>query len=168
MYLLSAAHRDSLRDLALRHADFLAETHHRFDDVAFSVFARRSHYTHLLAVVGQTKQAVEDKLRKFADGQVDTATLTTKITRKKKTKLAFVFSGQGGQWVRMGQQLMQHQPVFRRALGARQRGVAFRHVRRQQRRNLLLSCWPKALLRKRPAGANAGGRHCLSSLDRRQ
>lgn len=114
LYVLSAAHRDALRTLALRHADFLRETPHRLEDVAYSAFARRSHYTHLLAVVGQTPQELEDKLRKFADGQVDSTTLTTTIARKRRPKLAFVFSGQGGQWPRMGLQLMRQEPVFRK------------------------------------------------------
>ena len=77
---------------------------------------RRSHYPHLLAVVGHNAKEIEDKLRKFADGQPDTATLATKVTRKKTPKLAFVFSGQGGQWPRMGQHLMQREPVFRQTM----------------------------------------------------
>ena len=113
LYVLSAAHRDSLRTLALRHADFLSVTSERLDDAAFSAFTRRSHYGHLLAVVGQTPNEVESRLRKFANGEVNPETLTATITRKKRPKLAFVFSGQGGQWARMGLQLMQREPVFR-------------------------------------------------------
>ncbi len=113
LYMLSAAHRDSLRKLALEHADFLSATKLRLDDVAFSAFTRRSHYTHLLAVAGQSAKDVAERLRKFAGGEIDPETLATKIARKKKPKLAFVFSGQGGQWVRMGQELMQRETVFR-------------------------------------------------------
>ncbi len=114
LYVLSSSNRESLRTLALRHADFLINTQDRLDDIAFSAFTRRSRYSHLLAVVGQTPQDVEDRLRKFADGQVDSATLTTTIIRKKWPKLAFVFSGQGGQWARMGLQLMEHETIFRK------------------------------------------------------
>ena len=114
LYLLSAANRDALRMLAVRHADFLSVTEQRFDDVAFSAFTRRSHYAQLLAVVGRTPHEVASKLRMYADGQVDPANLTTTITRRKRPKLAFVFSGQGGQWPRMGLQLMQREPVFRK------------------------------------------------------
>ncbi len=114
LYLLSAANRDSLKTLALRHADFLNITEYRLEDVAFSAFARRSHYEHLLAIVAPTRNEVEDRLRKFADGQVDPAILTTTIPRKKRPKLAFVFSGQGGQWAGMGLQLMQCESVFRK------------------------------------------------------
>jgi acyl transferase domain-containing protein len=112
LYVLSASHRDALKALAQRHADFLSVTPHSLDDAAFSAFTRRSHYSHLLAVVGQTPGEVAAKLRKFADGQVDPTILSTSIARKKKQKLAFVFSGQGGQWARMGLQLMQRESVF--------------------------------------------------------
>ena len=114
LYLLSAANRDALRMLAVRHADFLSSTEQRFDDVAFSAFTRRSHYAQLLAVVGRTPHEVASKLRMYADGQVDPENLTTTITRRKRPKLAFVFSGQGGQWPRMGLKLMQREPVFRK------------------------------------------------------
>jgi acyl transferase domain-containing protein/NADPH:quinone reductase-like Zn-dependent oxidoreductase/surfactin synthase thioesterase subunit/NAD(P)-dependent dehydrogenase (short-subunit alcohol dehydrogenase family) len=116
VYMLSAAHREPLRALALRHADFLSSSAHRFGDIAYSAFSRRSHYAHVLAIVSQCPKDIEDKLRKFAEGQVDPATLATKITRKKSPKLAFVFSGQGGQWARMGLELMQSEPVFRQTI----------------------------------------------------
>jgi acyl transferase domain-containing protein/NADPH:quinone reductase-like Zn-dependent oxidoreductase/surfactin synthase thioesterase subunit/NADP-dependent 3-hydroxy acid dehydrogenase YdfG len=118
LYLLSASEREPLRTLALRHADFLGHAQHRLEDIAYSAFVRRSHYAHQLAVVGEGAKDIEEKLRKFADGQVDPAILATKLTRKKRPKLAFVFSGQGGQWARMGQQLIQQEPVFRQTIEA--------------------------------------------------
>ncbi|HQX50148.1 MAG TPA: SDR family NAD(P)-dependent oxidoreductase, partial [Planctomycetaceae bacterium] len=116
LYVLSSPNRDTLRTIAMRHADFLQVTAGRLDDIAFSAFSRRSHYPLLLAVVGETKFEVADQLRKFADGQVDSTILSTKITRRKKPKLAFVFSGQGGQWARMGLQLMEREPIFRESI----------------------------------------------------
>ncbi len=113
LYTISCTNRDALRTLALRHADFLVENPHQLEDIAFSAFTRRSHYSHLLAVVGKSARDVENQLRRFADGEADTTTLVTTVTRRKEPKLAFVFSGQGGQWALMGLQLMQHEPVFR-------------------------------------------------------
>jgi len=113
LYVLSSSNRDALRTLALRHADFLTENPHRLEDIAFSAYTRRSHYSHLLAVVGESAKQVESQLRRFAGGEVDSATLATTISRRKEPKLAFVFSGQGGQWALMGLQLMHREPVFR-------------------------------------------------------
>lgn len=112
LYVLSATHRDSLRTLALRHADFLSTTKERLSDIAYSAFTRRSRYPQMLAMVGESSKEVEEKLRRFADGQVEPATLTTTISQKKRPKLAFVFSGQGGQWAGMGRQLMRREAVF--------------------------------------------------------
>ena len=116
LYMLSAAHRDSLRALALRHSEFLGTTRESLDDIAFSAFSRRSHYSHLLAVVGESPKELAGQLRKFADGQVNPVALATQVKRKKRPKVGFVFSGQGGQWNRMGRQLAEREPVFRHAL----------------------------------------------------
>ncbi len=116
LYMLSAAHRDALRTMALRHADFLSTTKQPLEDLAFSAFSRRSHYTHLLAVVGESPKEVADQLRRFANGQIERTTLATRIERKKSPRVAFVFSGQGGQWARMGLKLMEREPAFRHAL----------------------------------------------------
>lgn len=116
LYVLSSSSREALRALALRHADFLMTASERLEDAAFSALTRRSHYPHLLAVVGDTADEVAQKLRSFADGQVDSTILTTSIKRRKEPKLAFVFSGQGGQWARMGLQLMQREIVFRESV----------------------------------------------------
>jgi acyl transferase domain-containing protein/surfactin synthase thioesterase subunit/NAD(P)-dependent dehydrogenase (short-subunit alcohol dehydrogenase family) len=116
LYMLSAAHRSSLRILALRHSQFLSGTRERLGDLAFSAFSRRSRYAHVLAVAGESPKDVADHLRKFADGQVNPLTLATTIKRKKRPKIGFVFSGQGGQWARMGMELMQGEPVFRHTL----------------------------------------------------
>lgn len=116
LYLLTAGHRDSLRVLAQRHARFLGSAKLRFDDAAYSAFVRRSRYEHVLAVVGTSAREAAEKLRKFAEGQADPATLATRIAAKKRPRLAFIFSGQGGQWIGMGQQLMQNEPVFRHTL----------------------------------------------------
>jgi acyl transferase domain-containing protein/NADPH:quinone reductase-like Zn-dependent oxidoreductase/surfactin synthase thioesterase subunit/NADP-dependent 3-hydroxy acid dehydrogenase YdfG len=116
LYVVSGAHRDGMHALALRHAEFLDTTRQQLSDLAFSAFTRRSHYPHLLAVVGRTPREIADRLRACADGQVDRDALVAQVTRKKSPKLVFVFSGQGGQWPGMGRQLMQREPVFRHAI----------------------------------------------------
>lgn len=113
VYTLRAAHRDSLRTLASRHAKFLRATPHDLDDIAYSLFSRRSYYDHQLTIVGDNAQDLIGRLEKFAAGEVDSESVTTNIKRTARPKLAFVFSGQGGQWARMGLQLMDREAVFR-------------------------------------------------------
>jgi acyl transferase domain-containing protein/surfactin synthase thioesterase subunit len=113
LYAISASNRESLRMLAIRHADYLNNTQNSLEDVAYSAFTRRSHYPQLLAVVGENTQEVQARLRAFADGQVDPENLTANIAHSERAQVAFVFSGQGGQWAGMGLQLMQREPVFR-------------------------------------------------------
>lgn len=116
LYAISAAHYDSLRTLALRHADLLKTPGASLDDVAFSAFTRRSHYKHLLAVVGENAEDIAGRLRRFASGEVDQETLSATVTTRKNPKLAFIFSGQGGQWARMGLQLLRRETVFRESM----------------------------------------------------
>jgi acyl transferase domain-containing protein/NADPH:quinone reductase-like Zn-dependent oxidoreductase/surfactin synthase thioesterase subunit/NADP-dependent 3-hydroxy acid dehydrogenase YdfG/acyl carrier protein len=116
LYMLSAAHRDSLRTLARRHSEFLSTTRESLDDIAFSAFSRRSHYTHLLAVVGASPKELAARLLEFADGQVNPLALSAQVTRKKRPKVGFVFSGQGGQWIQMGKGLMKGESAFKQAM----------------------------------------------------
>lgn len=116
LYVLSAWNHDALRQMARRHAEFLSTTRLPLDELAFSAFTRRSRYPQVLAVVGQSSKEIAEKLRKFADGQVDSSALATRITRKRRPKLCFVFSGQGGQWIGMGRQLLEREPIFRHTL----------------------------------------------------
>ena len=116
MYLLSAGHRDSLRVLVQRHARFLGSAKLRLEDAAFSAFARRSRYENMLAVIGSSPREVAEKLKRFAEGQVDAAILSSRIVPKKRPRLAFIFSGQGGQWIGMGRSLSQREPIFRQTL----------------------------------------------------
>lgn len=116
LYTLSAANRQALQSLAQRHAEFLGCTQQPLTDVAYSAFNRRSRYRQLLAIVGNSGADLQRRLRQFADGQVDPGALSMAVNRQHQPKLAFVFSGQGGQWPRMGMQLMHDEPVFRAAL----------------------------------------------------
>ncbi|WP_068136335.1 type I polyketide synthase [Roseimaritima ulvae] len=116
LYTLSAMNRDALRELAARHADFLNQTSQPLEAIAHSAFTRRSHYPHRLAIVGETADDIQTQLRGFADGQPESGTLATTMAHRSQPKLAFVFSGQGGQWARMGLQLLEREPVFRQSL----------------------------------------------------
>jgi len=81
--------------------------------IAYSASLRRSHFEHRLAAVGKSHEEVAASLQTFISkaGQHN-ATADEPVTRK----IAFIFPGQGGQWIGMGQRLLEREPVFRAAL----------------------------------------------------
>ena len=116
LYMLSAKSKESLSALSVRHADFLADSEAAVGDIAFSAYARRSYYPFVVAVVGNSKKDLSEKLREFGGGKPNPTTLSTKITHKESPKIGFLFSGQGGQWARMGSTLLEKEPVFRNTM----------------------------------------------------
>ena len=85
-------------------------------DLARTASLRRSHLSHRLALVSRTQRELITLLGSFIDGETHPG-LKTGRAPGKADGLVFVFSGQGTQWAGMGQKLMDHEPVFRGAVG---------------------------------------------------
>ena len=96
---LVAAYRDHLRVLP---SDELA-------DFVQSATVRRAHHEHRLAVVGRNASALADRLEARLDE------LTGPVAGDAGLPV-FVYTGQGTQWAGMGRELLQTEPVFRRAV----------------------------------------------------
>ena len=69
-----------------------------------------------MAIVGRTNEQLETQLRAFVDGETTPAVAAGRRPRGGDTRVAFVFSGQGPQWARMGAELVAREPVFRDTL----------------------------------------------------
>ncbi|MBZ0276992.1 MAG: acyltransferase domain-containing protein, partial [Anaerolineae bacterium] len=113
---LSARSREALLDLARRYAAF--ETPASLYDVAFTASARRTHHEYRLGLVAHTWDDLRERLTAFSDGENRRGVAVTPENLPAERKIAFVFSGQGGQWVGMGRALAAQEPVFRQALEA--------------------------------------------------
>ena len=111
---LSAKSDGALKELASRYEDFLTDKEVSLADVCFSANTGRTAFNHRLAVVGRSPQQMLSSLAAFAAGKE--AALVTGETRLKRPKIAFLFTGQGSQYVGMGEQLYQTQPTFRAAI----------------------------------------------------
>jgi acyl transferase domain-containing protein/NAD(P)-dependent dehydrogenase (short-subunit alcohol dehydrogenase family)/acyl carrier protein len=126
---LSAHSPGALRDLARAHLARLQaapEPPERLRDLAYTAAVRRTHHPYRLALVASDRPSLVDGLEAFLrdEGRPGMSTGRAESGRR---KLAFVFAGQGSQWVGMGRQLLEREPVFRETLESCDRAIA-RHT----------------------------------------
>jgi acyl transferase domain-containing protein len=110
-YLLpvSARAEAALRAFAGRYADLLDGPGAAPDllDVCFTAGARRTQHEHRLAVLGEDRAAIVTELHRVAAGD-----RRGRVAAEVEPGVAFVFPGQGSQWVGMGRELLAASPVF--------------------------------------------------------
>ncbi len=111
---ISAQSLEALRALAARYAAMLAETQDDLSEILYTASQRRSHLTYRLAVPAKDKTALIAALNAYAQNDPLAPVTTGKVNSPRK--IAFVFPGQGGQWLGMGRQLYHSEPAFREAI----------------------------------------------------
>ena len=117
MLTLSAKTEKALGELAQSYADFLAahpET--PLADICFTANAGRSHFEHCLAICTQSNTQLQTALNDFTDGRDNPLVISSQSNTKKHPKIAFLFTGQGSQYLDMGRQLYEQAPIFRQTL----------------------------------------------------
>lgn len=114
---LSARDPSALKALAQTYHDFLVNERSGatlpLHDVCWSASLRRQHHQHRLAVVGRTRDELVAQLATLDQNQ---ANPPKAMTSGHQHKVVFVFPGQGSQWIGMGRQMLEREPVFRAAL----------------------------------------------------
>jgi len=75
----------------------------------------RARLPHRVAVVGSSAAELAFQLREFAGGEVPAGVVTGVVESRGEPQVAFLYSGQGSQYHRMGLQLREAFPVFREA-----------------------------------------------------
>ncbi|HEV2149423.1 MAG TPA: acyltransferase domain-containing protein, partial [Longimicrobiaceae bacterium] len=84
-------------------------------DVCFTAATGRSHFAHRLALVGSDAEELRARLAEHGAGG-DPVGLYRGHAPATRPKVAFLFTGQGAQYVGMGRELYESEPVFRDAL----------------------------------------------------
>ncbi|WP_224360429.1 non-ribosomal peptide synthetase/type I polyketide synthase [Hyalangium versicolor] len=114
---LRARSKHSLKELAQRHQEFLAEQPEvSIADVCYSANTGRTSFAHRIAVAAQSMEELRERLRAFVHDEEIPGIAYSEVTKRKPPKVAFLFTGLGVQHEGMGRQLYETQPVFRAAL----------------------------------------------------
>ena len=117
LFCLSAKSDAALTELARRHENYLAKNSSAsLGDVCFTANAGRSHFAHRLAIVAPSSLQLRDQLTAFLAGHEAPDVFRGEAKGNQPPKIAFLFTGQGSQYVGMGRQLYETAPVFRAAL----------------------------------------------------
>ncbi len=114
--MLSARSPVALQEGARRMARFLRERRDLSDyDIAYSAMFSRDIHTHRLSAQAEDRASLAQALERFAESGSANEIITGKH-RRDASAPAFVYSGNGSQWVGMGLRLLEEEPVFRATL----------------------------------------------------
>lgn len=113
---LSAKSKAALQTLAQRYlAFFNTSPDCSLSNLCFTANTGRSHFEYRLAFITTSLAQLQQNLAHFINDQESPGTFTGRVPSS-SVKIAFMFTGQGSQYVRMGWQLYQTQSTFRQTI----------------------------------------------------
>ena len=113
---LSAKNPTALSDLAKSYQQYITQqTNISLADICFTSH-KRAHFDYRIGIVCQNKKDLIEQLNNV--GVIRESPLSKKDIKpvEQNNKIAFLFTGQGSQYVGMGRELYNTQPVFKKAL----------------------------------------------------
>ena len=117
---LSAKTPQALDELVNRYQDYLETNGElKIGDICYTAQRGRTHFNHRLAIIASNQQELAEKLSQYQAGEEALGIFSGESTSRansRKKDIVFLFTGQGSQYINMGRQLYQTQPVFRQAI----------------------------------------------------
>ncbi len=114
LFTLAAKSEAALRALANKYHAFLGnETFRNIGDLAYSTHLTRTHFAHRLALVADSKAALQAKLTAYTQQPEQAGKDNGTLPQSATAKVGFLFTGQGSQYVSMGRELYETSPSFR-------------------------------------------------------
>ena len=114
---ISAKSEKALQELAQSYEELLDNDNAaKIADICFSAHTGRNHFDHRLVFVAESTEKLSQQLKVFQTGEDTSGVLRGRIHDEKQPKIVFLFTGQGSQYINMGRQLYETQPIFRQAL----------------------------------------------------
>ncbi|MFN8008642.1 MAG: type I polyketide synthase [Terriglobia bacterium] len=112
---LSGKSEEGLREVARRYEERLkGGGEERLGDICYTANSGRAHFGHRLAVVGESVEGICEQLREVAEGKA--AGIRGQMSGTDRPRVAFLFTGQGSQYVGMGRELYETEAGFRRVM----------------------------------------------------
>lgn len=112
MIPLAAKTQSALEQMSLNLADYLeANPNVSLADAAYTLQVGRREWNNRRVVVAEDRQALIAALRGEEPKRVE-----DRLTKEEERSVVFLFSGQGSQYVRMGEELYRTEPTFRDTL----------------------------------------------------
>ncbi|MEM7127079.1 MAG: SDR family NAD(P)-dependent oxidoreductase [Chloroflexota bacterium] len=118
---LSAKSNSALQALAHQMAETLATDNNvSLADICYTANSGRTHFTHRLCISASSHDELRKKLSEWSVGQTHPESsyetsqgIVQGIAPEKEPRIAFLFTGQGSQYVEMGRELYETEPTFR-------------------------------------------------------
>jgi phthiocerol/phenolphthiocerol synthesis type-I polyketide synthase C len=122
--VLSARSEPALRELAGRYAELLAApAAPDYYDLAYAAAYRRERLDKRLAMLPDSLEAATQHLQRYAAGEQPDGLVVVDAPLE-SGRLAFIYAGNGAQWVGMGQLLLAESPSFRACVEDLDRRIA--------------------------------------------
>jgi acyl transferase domain-containing protein len=120
LFSLSAPSPSALSATAKQYVQYMSgagSSTHRLTDICYTANFKRKDMAHRLAVPVDSKLGLLEELTKFCDSKPSTALTVGAVgVGGDKKEVAFLFTGQGSQYVNMGKNLYETHAVFRESL----------------------------------------------------